>query len=195
MSRGFFGSSGLGGGRNPFGPKKRDTSYLFSRKRKRSMQEMIENKNSHKIKGHKEMLEDLIDDRMFSLDKKSMGFHLPGTQGNEDNKKYSKGYMQALEHAKQKRMKQRVKQRDKAVKVVAKPLQNGRIDSKGRILNNKGQVVMQINLETGIIKDAMGMKICKYKPFSHNMDGKLERLIDKYTNRTVGWKTFSGEKQ
>lgn len=197
MSRGFFGGNGgLGKGKNPFGPKAKDNSMMYSRKRKRSMQELIENKNTHKIKGHKEMLEDLIDERMFSLDKKNtMAPVLPGTEGNEDNRKYSKGYLQALELTKQKRMKQRMRKRDKAVKIQAKALTNGRIDGKGNILNNKGQIIAKIDPETGVIKDAMGMKLCKYKPFSHNMDGKIEKIIEKYTNRTVGWKTFSGEKQ
>ena len=194
MSRGFFGGGGLGGGKNPFAPKKSNSNSMFSRKRKRSMQEMMDEKASHKVKSHKDMVEDLIDERMFSLDKKNMGFALPGTQGNEDNRKFSKGYLQAMEFAKQKRMKQKMKRRDNGVKIQPKALSGGRIDSSGRILNDKGQVVMKINPETGVITDSMGMKLGKYKPFAHGMDGKLEKLIEKYTKRTVGINIFSGEK-
>ena len=188
MSRGFFGSGGMGKGRNPFASKGKDMSAAFSRKRKKSIHEMMDEKSSHKVKNYKEMLSDRMDDMMFNPDKNPMSFKLPGTgtdDGNDGGR--SKGYLAAMKVAQEKRMKQKAKRNDNKVKVIAKAFgtgdHSGRIDANGKITNSKGQIVATVNLETGVIKDAMGMKVGKYNPFKFGMEHKLEKLVSKANNR------------
>ena len=205
MSRGFFGGGGLGKGRNPFAAKGKDKSAQFSSRRKKSMQEMVEDRSSHKVKSHKDVLSDMLDERMFNPSKSSsLGFKLPGTgNGDESNGGHSKGYMSALKLAQEKRMKQKSKVNDRKVKIVAKAFggeHGGKIDGSGKITNKKGQVLMTVNQETGIIKDSLGMKVGKYKPFSFGNDQKIEKLIAKYSGKVgygsgnTGMGMFSGEK-
>ena len=185
MSRGFFGGGGLGSGRNPFAPKGKNPMAAFSRKRKKSMQELMEERSTHQVKSHKDMVSDLIDDRMFNPNKKNMSFKLPGTGsgGDENENGRSKGYMSALKVAQQKRMKDKAKRNDKKVKIVPKAFKGGKLDANGKITNSKGQVIATINPETGVIKDAMGMKVGKYKPFSFGSENKLERLVEKAASK------------
>ncbi len=186
MSRGFFGSGGLGKGRNPFAPKGKDMSAQFSRKRKRSLQEMVESKNTHAVRSHKEMLSDLLDARMMNPGKSGMSFKLPGTGDGDDSGGRSKGYLAAMKVAQEKRMKAKAKRNDNKVKVVPKAFGGefgGKIDANGKITNGKGQVVATVNLETGIIKDNMGMKVGKYKPFAFGMDNKIEKIISKVSSK------------
>ena len=103
----------------------------------------------------------------------------------DQEKEITKGREQAIEHYKMKRMKARLKVRDQRVEVVPKfymGMHGGRVAKDGKIMNAKGQIVMNINLNTGVITNRFGMKVGKYNPHSSTNDFKIQRLIDKYSH-------------
>jgi len=119
---------------------------------------------------------------MYGVNKKNYGFTLPGTEENET--KHSKGYIDAVELAKGRNLQKKIKQRDNAIKIKARNFSGefgGRIDSKGRVMNNKGRIVLTVDPDTGIIKNNMGTNVGRYNPRAHNCEFKMERLIDKYS--------------
>ena len=182
MSRGFFGGGGTGSGKNPFAKKPFNSGLFAGRKRRRDLEDLVEERTTHRLKSQKEILAEMLEDKMYSLDKKSYGFVLPGTEESETT--YSKGYIDAVERAKNKNLQKRIKQRDNAVKIKARNFggeYGGRIDAKGRVTNNKGRIVLTVDPETGIIKNSMGTNVGKYNPRAHNCEFKMERLIDKYS--------------
>jgi len=190
MSRGFFGGGGSGGNdkrpgaaKNDLTKKKSMMSVLaVSRKRKRTMNELVAERTSSKVKNYKDMVDDLIDDKMSSTGRPQY-FMLPGTQQSEE-KEMTKGRKMALEHFKMKRMQQRMKVRDQRVEVTPKHymgIHGGWIDKKGKIRNEHGHIVMEVNLNTGVITNRLGLKVGKYNPASQSNDFKIQRLIDKYT--------------
>ena len=145
------------------------------------MQERM-NEKTQQVKNYKEMIEDLMDEKMFDP-KKMKGFHLPGTIAPEQ-KEMTKGQKAAMEFMMQKRAKERMRKREQKVDVIPKQY-NGRaggwIDKKGKIRNKFGVIVMEVNLETGVVTNRMGLKVAKYNPHSATCDFKIQRLIDQYT--------------
>ena len=197
MSRGFLGGStgngGLGGKKNKseFRTKFDKMMRQYSNKRKSTVNELVRDK-TQQVKNYKEMLEDMMDEKMFSP-KKSMGMSLPGTVPTEQ-KEQTKGQKMAMELAMQKRAKERMKKREMKVDVVPKHYTGragGWIDKKGKIRNKNGLIVMEVNLDTGVITDRMGMKVGKYTANSMNCDFKIQRLIDKYTKAQKNFNPFA----
>lgn len=187
MSRGFFGGGGIGSSKNPFQKKAYNSGLMAGRKRRRHLQDLVEERITHKVKTQKEILEEMIEDRMYSLDKKSYGFQIPGTE--QEEVKHSKGYIDAVELAKSKNLKKKIKLRDNAVKITPKTFDGefgGRIDEKGRVVNKKGRLVLKVDPETGIIRNNMGTKVGKYNPRSFNCQFKMESLIARYS-KTPGF--------
>lgn len=178
MARGFFGGGGTGDGKNPFQKKPFNSALLAGRKRRRDLHDLVEERTTHKLKSQKEILSDKLEEMMYGMNKKNYGFQLPGTEGEE--KTHSKGYMEAIEHAKRKSLKQKIKLREKKVKITPRAFDGeagGRIDAKGRVMDKKGRIVLTVDPETGVIKNNSGMKIGRYEPRSHNFQFKMERWI------------------
>lgn len=195
MSRQFLGG---GGGKNNNRGKtgKGVIGQMVSGKRRRSQKEMIAEKTAHHVKDYNEMIEDLIDEKMFSTDPRKNSFHLPGTQAPEE-RKLTKGYLAAMEQAKQKRAKQRMKVRDKKVEITPKTFgdgeHGGRIDKKGRVINNQGKVLFQVDPKTGIITAGLGLKVGKYKAGSLVADHKMEKLIAKHSKGANVFNPFAAK--
>ena len=189
MSRGFFGGkmggggTGSGRGKNEFREKFEKMMQQYSTKRQSTRGELVRDK-SRQVKDFKETLEEMMDERMFNP-KKLNQFTLAGTAQAEE-KELTKGQKAAMEHAMQKRAKMRMKEREQKVDVIPKSYTNkygGWIDKKGKIRNGKGDIVMEVNLKTGVITNKMGLKVGKYNPHSMSNDFKISRLIDKYSSK------------
>lgn len=202
MSRGFFGGAGGNNGRPRPGASKSDPtkkkSFMavlnYSRKRNKTMNELVKERNTHKLTDYKEMVEDMLDAKMTSTERKR-GFNLPGTAPAEE-KVISKGRQAAIDHFKMQRAKQRMKVRDKKVEVIPKNYMGahgGWIDKKGKIRNHHGAIVMEVNLNTGVITNKLGLKVGKYNPNSYGNDFKIQRLIDRYTKQGEYQNPFGGK--
>jgi hypothetical protein len=187
MSRGFFGGpTGKGGlgskkGKSEFREKFDKMMRQYSQKRRSSVKELVRDK-TQQVKNYKEMLEDMMDEKMFSP-KNLNTFSLPGTVPSEQ-KEMTKGQKAAMELAMQKRAKERMKKREMKVDVIPKQYtgrSGGWIDKKGKIRNKHGMIVMEVDLDTGVITNRMGLKVGKYTPHSATCDFKIQRLIDQYT--------------
>lgn len=183
MSRGFFGKSG--GGKKTSSSMSRGNSRLTRMLQDGSSldrDKIVDGIKNVRQKDHRDMLQDLIDEKMFSAAKPRGGSTLSGVKAAEE-REMSKGMKQALASMMQKKMKKRKGQG----KVVIKPKSfgmgesGGRITESGTIMNNAGQILMRIDPETGIITDGFGLKVGKYNPNSAVCDTKIEKLIAKYT--------------
>lgn len=203
MSRGFFGNGSGGGDSKRPGAAKSDptkkksmmSSLNFSRKRQKTLNELVRERTTTKVKDYNEMVEDLLDAKMTSTERPRQ-FSLPGAAPPEQ-KEISKGRKAAIEHFKMKRMKQRMKVRDQRVEVIPKLYsgpQGGWIDKKGRIRNAHGVIVMEVNTKNGVITNRLGLKVGKYNPHSMTCDFKIQRLIQRYdAHHTTHMNLFAGK--
>lgn len=195
MSRGFMSGGGTGGKKNGGSGKKFGSSLSGNRPQTR---EDLMNPNSHapKTKSYGDMLDDLIDEKMFSDNPNKHKFSLSGTQAQED-REMTKGMKAAMEMAKQQRAKKRKKSRGKGVDIIAKSFgmgpDGGRIDKEGRIMNAQGQVMLKVDPNTGIITDNMGMKVGKYNAHSMVNETKIENLIKKYSAQKATTNPFAAK--
>ncbi len=195
MSRGFM-SGGGGGGKKSGGSGKSKLGSMLDGNRNQSREEMIKGKSSHQTKNYSDMLEDLIDEKMFSSNPNKHKFTLSGTQAQEE-REMTKGMKAAMEMAKQQRMKKRKKSRGNGIEIIAKSFgmgpDGGRVDKEGRIMNAQGQIMLRIDQQTGIITDNMGMKVGKYNAHSMVNETKIEKLIQKYSAQKAKGNPFAAK--
>ena len=81
MSRGFF-SGGSKKGKNK--PNKGMMGKIVSKNRDKTLKQKVEEKVTHQVKDYKEMVEDLIDEKMFSTDPRKSHFQMKGTKPPEE---------------------------------------------------------------------------------------------------------------
>jgi len=184
MSRGFMSSSGGGSKRGGGSDKSTKFAKMMSAGRNQTRSEMIKDRSSHGTKDYSEMLEDLIDEKIFSSNPNKYKFTLAGTEAQEE-REMSKGMKAAMEMAMMQRAKKRNKDRSAKVEIIPKSFgmgaDGGRLDKNGKIMNNAGQILLSIDPKTGIITDNMGLKVGKYNPNSSVCDNKIEKLVQKYS--------------
>lgn len=196
MSRGFMSGGGSGGKKRGGSDKAKKLASLMRATRNQSRSEMIQGKSSHGMKDYNEMLEDLIDEKMFSGNPNKYKFTLSGTEPQEE-REMSKGMKAAMEMAQMQRMKKRNKQRSAKVEIIPKSFgmgaDGGRVTKDGKIMNNAGQVLLSIDPKTGIITDNFGLKVGKYNAHSAICDTKIEKLIQKYSATKNKFNPFAGK--
>lgn len=179
MSRKFLSS-----GRKKSGKKSGSMGNLGKLLRSGDMSktQMINEKNSHSIKSHSEMLEDLLDEKLFNTDPRKNAFHLPGTKKPEE-RQMTKGMKAAIEAAQMGRLKKRQKaNKRKGLEIKAQAIggfgkEGGRVTADGKIMSNDGKVLFKINTQTGKITDGFGIAVGKYKPGSVTNEVRMERLL------------------
>ena len=188
MSRGFLGGGGKKGGgkKNSRGADMIARMQRLSTFASGSKKDIMESKQSHKMKSSSEILDDMLDEKMFNPGHKKGGFHLPGTKPPEE-REMTKGQKMAAEMAYAKKMKKRMKLRAAKVEIQPKSFgdgpHGGRIAKDGKIMNNQGRVLFRVDPNTGIISDNFGKRVGKYNPKSLSLDFKIEGLIKRYSQQ------------
>lgn len=117
-------------------------------------------------------------------DKKMNAFHLPGTNGKP--KEFSKSVQLALEVMAQRQAKKEMKkqkQKESGVEIKATSIggmYGGWLDSKGRVTNGRGEVLLKIDKKTGDIVTTgfFGRKVGKYDPKSPYCFFKIQKYIE-----------------
>ena len=195
MSRGFISGGGDGGKKSGAGAKSKFGKLLGST-RVQTREEMIKGKSSHGTRDYSEMLEDLIDEKMFSGNPNKYKFTLAGTEAQED-REMTKGMKAAMEMAMMQRAKKRNKERGAKIEIIPKSFgmgaEGGRLTKEGKVMNNAGQILLSIDPKTGIITDGFGLKVGKYSPNSAVCDTKIEKLIQKYTRQKSKFNPFAAK--
>lgn len=195
MSRGFMSGGAAGGKKGGSSGKKFGSSLSGNRPQTRE-ELMNPNHGAPQTKSYGDMLDDLIDEKMFSGNPNQNKFSLHGTQPLEE-REMTKGMKAAMEMAKQQRAKKRGKSRGKGIQIIPKSFgmgpDGGRIDKEGRIMNAQGQVMLKVDPQTGIITDNMGMKVGKYNAHSMVNETKIENLIKKYSAQRAKTNPFAAK--
>lgn len=107
------------------------------------------------------------------------GFRLPGTSGGEAE--MSESYKHTIEKMMEKKFQDR---KIEILKVKPVHFNGGRIDSEGRIYDQRGKKVGQINLTNSEITLG-GSKLGKYDPKGPSV-GQIKRFVNDHNKRNYG---------
>lgn len=177
----FF--QGFGQTRNP-GKATQDMKEKLLAKARGEPEKELSFKDEMRMKLEKKK-SDMITDLMTGGGTKN-SFRMPGTKQEEYDLEKSKSYQQAMSAIKAKQEAKLKKKEEKKKTLVVKPGyigSLGRIDGKGRIWDNAGKHILNVDKKTGKISNKMGFKVGTYDPTAANNDWNLQNLIRKYNTQ------------